>query len=917
MATIYLLLLVLHVAVYIKASILSFGLNTAGDITLSEVALQLHWGHEIYECSIRPNTSYTPYICFTNASSTQSWSPSGISRQYFIQITNKHADAFDVDSVFVTDDSHNQYTMNEFCVPQSLVSPLLFSKSYLISLNHHIRDICEGVGLVSLNGFGLDSDQHKIVSVMAHFRGNLAHYATTSGYSGYITSSNVYKFGITTAPDSASTEVTLTLHWNLQIIQCTIYPSTSNTEHLCYVNDITTTTCFNRNGYKNMYQLHIDHDDSDTLQIDSIVVYDETYSYYYGIKSFCIDINSSKSGRGSSTDNNCSTPSQFLFFEDICLDNSNCSAHIDVSFGTDVFQNPNSFGKTYGVVTTGVDASGVTCAPTTQPTAEPTMEPTSTPTARTILTEDYVLIYLGHISWVEANDICFNRYNTSLAFIGSNYDNSEAAHVIHLEAVRNDVPLFTYFGLNRFYDVDYWRFAGNLGWSDASYYNWDVAAGEPGSNACAVMAESGLWYTTSCTSQQDVSILCNRHAEIIKDTLSGKYKYVFVGEISWGEANSFCNKHYNTTLATISSAEDNTELTALSAQQYATYAMVKQQESWIGLTDLGSDAEWRWIDNTTPLYYNWMPSIEHSFESCAIASIFGHWDERYCHERYPYPFFCNNPTIANPTPSPTQTPTTLPDMPVNNTAQYTSDMSYIRGWMGVTTWLEANEYCRSQYGTSLATITSAKENTEITYSSGLQYTIGATPTTCSFIGLHRMHSMIDWDWIDGTGLNYTHWASGNTSSDTKLCSFMCGYGTWYTTSCTEEDDHAFVCNSPKHVTTAQPTLPPNTESTVSPDAMLTTFAWNSNETGKGDKKTDNAILIVFVVATCVFAIALCAVSCVCYKRNKLLADAVGVGQVQQETQVMVQRVRADTNDESDEAKTLTIGDDTESTLINR
>eukprot|EP01083_Nonionella_stella_P035292 96343_1 len=149
------------------------------------------------------------------------------------------------------------------------------------------------------------------------------------------------------------------------------------------------------------------------------------------------------------------------------------------------------------------------------------------------------------------------------------------------------------------------------------------------------------------------------------------------------------------------------------------------------------------------------------------------------------PFFCNNPTIANPTPSPTQTPTTLPDMPVNNTAQYTSDMNYIRGWMGVTTWLEANEYCRSQYGTSLATITSAKENTEITYSSGLQYTTGATPTTCSFIGLHRMHSMIDWDWIDGTGLNYTHWASGNTSSDTKLCSFMCGYGTWYTTSCTE------------------------------------------------------------------------------------------------------------------------------------
>eukprot|EP01083_Nonionella_stella_P011468 32573_1 len=242
----------------------------------------------------------------------------------------------------------------------------------------------------------------------------------------------------------------------------------------------------------------------------------------------------------------------------------------------------------------------------------------------------------------------------------------------------------------------------------------------------------------------------------------------------------------------------------------------------------------------------------------------------------------NGPTVVSRTTElPTSSPMILPTIIVND---YTSNMNYIRGGMGRITWIEANEYCQTEYGSSLATITSVKDNNEITYSSGLRNTTGSTPTTCSFIGLHRADNMIDWDWIDGTGLNYTHWASGQPSSDTNVCSVMCGNGTWFTASCTEKYDQAFVCNSPDELSTAQPTFLSITESTVfrRSDSMLTTRDWNNKEGGEADMNTSRNILTILVVITCVFAIAFCVVSYVCYKRNKLLSDTV-VGLVQLES----------------------------------
>eukprot|EP01083_Nonionella_stella_P045265 121630_1 len=659
------------------------------------------------------------------------------------------------------------------------------------------------------------------------------------------TNASVVSFGIMTASDATHAAVTLTLHWNVQIMQCIIHPSTADTQYVCYANATTTTTCLITS---NLYTLHIDHDDSDTLQIQSVAVYTED-TYYYDINSFCLNLNSLQYGTGSLNNNNCSIQSQFLF-EDICLDNSNCSSpHIDISFATQVLQHPNSFDKTHGVVTTGSDESGLTCAPTMDPTTHPTLSPTT-------LSDDYIFLFIGPVSWMEANKYCSDRFGTSLAFIGSSHDNTEAANVIHMETLTHDMPLYTFFGLTMFYDVDLWKFTGDIGYSSPDYYNWDVSAGEPGSDACAMLGESGFWYTTSCTAKQNVSILCNKYSEIINDTWSGKYKYVFVGDISWIEANVFCNTHYNSTLATISSAEDNTELALFASYYYATYAIINAEMFWIGLHDLGSDAEWQWVDSTVPAYYNWSPELDHNVgASCAIEHIYGLWEERTCHDLHSYPFFCNN-AITTTSPTTTQS--------MNVSAVNTTDKNYIRVWMGGRiTWVEANEHCRTQYGTHLASITSAQHNTEITYLSILQYMTGSTPTACSFIGLHRMHGMEDWNWIDGSTLNYTYWGSQQPDDDTETCSYMCSDGTWSSVMCTTRSLFAFICNAPTYTTSAPsfPTEQPTFMTTTSSSALNTTTLYRT-------------MFIVFVAATCVVGSVLCLVTYFCYQRNKLLKDAL-------------------------------------------
>jgi hypothetical protein len=90
---------------------------------------------------------------------------------------------------------------------------------------------------------------------------------------------------------------------------------------------------------------------------------------------------------------------------------------------------------------------------------------------------------------------------------------------------------------------------------------------------------------------------------------------------------------------------------------------------------------------------------------------------------------------------------------------------------------DAQTFCQTQYGGSLASIVSATENTQV---------LGLLTSTRAWIGLHRQADVaagfvdpVNWAWVDGSV--YTHndgtssfWANGepNNTGDSENCTTM-------------------------------------------------------------------------------------------------------------------------------------------------
>ena len=114
------------------------------------------------------------------------------------------------------------------------------------------------------------------------------------------------------------------------------------------------------------------------------------------------------------------------------------------------------------------------------------------------------------------------------------------------------------------------------------------------------------------------------------------------------------------------------------------------------------------------------------------------------------------------------------------------------GYIGVNSdmsWSDANAYCESTYGTTLAKITSDEENTlvrEAATAAGIssRVWIGASDDTTEDTFL----------WVDGSSVDYSNWASGepNDYGSGEDCAEQYSGGTWNDRSCTSTQ--AFVCN---------------------------------------------------------------------------------------------------------------------------
>ncbi|XP_077974719.1 uncharacterized protein LOC144430572 [Styela clava] len=104
-------------------------------------------------------------------------------------------------------------------------------------------------------------------------------------------------------------------------------------------------------------------------------------------------------------------------------------------------------------------------------------------------------------------------------------------------------------------------------------------------------------------------------------------------ELSWNEAETYCNEQHNATLASVHSRRENGFLNRL-ALDY----------QWIGFNDLDEEAKFVWSDKSPITYKHWRPgqpnSLLQDLEHCVVMLYFrsGQWNDVPCH--YGIKFTC-------------------------------------------------------------------------------------------------------------------------------------------------------------------------------------------------------------------------------------------------------------------------------------
>ena len=137
-----------------------------------------------------------------------------------------------------------------------------------------------------------------------------------------------------------------------------------------------------------------------------------------------------------------------------------------------------------------------------------------------------------------------------------------------------------------------------------------------------------------------------------------RFNYIAVNESTdWYTANLYCQFTFNTSLATITSDDEN-EAAIRAAKEAGIF-----DEFFIGLASFDNGTEWNWIDNTTTSLYRYAFSIStYQSHGCVEMDILTDaWSNVPCNS-YISRFVCNDRTWL-PTEAPTQLPIFNPTYP--------------------------------------------------------------------------------------------------------------------------------------------------------------------------------------------------------------------------------------------------------------
>ena len=255
----------------------------------------------------------------------------------------------------------------------------------------------------------------------------------------------------------------------------------------------------------------------------------------------------------------------------------------------------------------------------------------------------------------------------------------------------------------------------------------------------------------------------------------------FVGvlsEATFNGAQSFCQSTCGSSLATITSSENNDAVV-----NAALDAGITSNNIWIGLSDFNTAGGYVWNDGTgDPFYYftnfgsNALNSTHFNEEQFAMRlNIEGQpWITIPASINATKPFVCNNPKYIG----------------VNLQLNF----------------VDAQLYCQDMFNSSLATIGSQDGNDKA-FNEAVD-TIGSSNNGI-WIGLYNVDERVDpwnvdstnYSWVDGSRLSWVNWAdTGN--NDIDLCTKFTNdsTGTWENVECANKN--YFVCNTNNTLTTS-------------------------------------------------------------------------------------------------------------------
>jgi len=405
------------------------------------------------------------------------------------------------------------------------------------------------------------------------------------------------------------------------------------------------------------------------------------------------------------------------------------------------------------------------------------------------LTLDVLLNSPISTTWDYANNYCKRKYGTQLATI----EREEDIWLLDTWSMSNNI----FIGLNEKiggkgyleWESGHKHIMNNLKYSPlTSSFSLDLCWVLFKSNKNDMLS-SFLFKDTRCNSwdRETTHIACDKPKpkEYIKVTNPTP--------LSWYLAQEICQKKYGSNLATIETLEDFMYAITLS----------EINSLYIGLSDYEGIGRYKWSSTGETLIgqsYFWTkgsPNVANNNILCGRilnnknvnSPIYGFFVD-HCMGALSSSFLCDIPSSISMYPFINSISPLLKPRFIEDKKYY-----YIKGVTALT-WENANNYCLTNYGTTLGTITSDIENDKIIR---IMSNVLSISYTSFFIGLHVKSRNGYYNWESGERFNgFTRFSNNEPSKGSgRHCFYMLIPDGWKDVSCSSQLLSAFICDKPK------------------------------------------------------------------------------------------------------------------------